>query len=247
MIMRTLRENNDHFIRKDRNIIPITGFSCWALGYIDKDYKRVGCLLHPAQNMGKDLRYRIDYGEKCRRESCREEKIFSLLKEAEQQFWLQLSDGLDSFAYSSRVNNPLFVMLNWGVDILREISKKEKGKRFTRELFFRSYPFFKTGLSPRRNAYILNQLAAKEGVSLFTREDSREKIEALSSLIKTRFIHEYRPSKDGPHTHLLTIDPLFSDFLRLSLGITRIGLDDAVAIKRKIDDEIEAFQKDRNG
>lgn len=33
-------------------MVRITGFSCWALGYMDNGHKMVGCLLHPGQNGG---------------------------------------------------------------------------------------------------------------------------------------------------------------------------------------------------
>lgn len=241
IIMRILRENREHFNRKDGDVIPITGFSCWALGYVDKGYRLVGCLLHPAQNRGDDLRYRIDFGEKCRRETCQEERIFSGLEETEKKFWLQLSGGLDSFAYSSKTYNPLFNMLGWGIQILRRIAREEEGKRFTRELFFRSYPFFKTNLLPKGNAYIINQLAIKEGAGLFSREDMKDKIETFLSRMKTRVLREFAPAGEGVHTHLLDVDPSFLDFLRLSLGIQRTRREDALAIKKAVDQEIERF------
>ena len=45
IIRRMLRENNEDFLQTKMEIIPITGFSCWALGYLDKSHKLVGCLL----------------------------------------------------------------------------------------------------------------------------------------------------------------------------------------------------------
>jgi len=106
MVKRVLRENTEAFQTAEREAIPITGFSCWALGYIDRSYKRVGCLLHPAQNGGVDLRHRINYGDKCRRELCPEAGVFSELSAETQRFWLGLADDLESFSYSSRRMNP---------------------------------------------------------------------------------------------------------------------------------------------
>ena len=127
IIRRLLRENSQDFSKKVAGVIPITGFSCWALGYIDQGHRLIGCLLHPGQNHGRDLRYRVDYGNKCRREACQEAKIFSRMHGAERDFWLPLADGLDSFAYSSREKNPLFRILGWGGDILGIVAKAEAG------------------------------------------------------------------------------------------------------------------------
>lgn len=62
MVMRMLRENTRDFAAGGGGLI--TGFSCWALGYLDEDFRQVGCLLHPARNHGQDLRYRVGYEEK---------------------------------------------------------------------------------------------------------------------------------------------------------------------------------------
>ena len=64
MVMRMLRENTKGFAAGGGGRSPITGFSCWALGYLDENFRQVGCLLHPAMNNGKDLRYRVGFGEK---------------------------------------------------------------------------------------------------------------------------------------------------------------------------------------
>jgi hypothetical protein len=86
IIERMLRENTLAFNKEDRGLSPITGFSCWALGYLDEEYRRIGCLLHPFQNDGVDLRYRVDYGSKCCRESCPESKTFSDLDPCAKEF-----------------------------------------------------------------------------------------------------------------------------------------------------------------
>ena len=64
IIERILRENTEGFRNRDEGIVQITGFSCWALGYIDGNHRLVGCLLHPAQNKGVDLRHRVGYEKK---------------------------------------------------------------------------------------------------------------------------------------------------------------------------------------
>ena len=72
IVKKILIENTLSFQLQKKSI---TGFSCWALGYIDKNFKQVGCLLHP-EYIGTDLRHLTGYGEKCKRETCLEAKIF---------------------------------------------------------------------------------------------------------------------------------------------------------------------------
>ncbi|MFH1092129.1 MAG: hypothetical protein V1742_11235, partial [Pseudomonadota bacterium] len=67
---------------------------------MDQGKTLIGCLLHPAQNKGADLRDLTGYGEKCRRELCREALTLSGLSRVLADFTLKLADGLDSFQYS---------------------------------------------------------------------------------------------------------------------------------------------------
>ncbi len=158
IIRRILRENTASFVREDRATLPIRGFSCWALGYLDQDCRLPGCLLHPSQNDGIDLRYRVDYGEKCRRESCPEAKTFAKLPPHVKAFWIHLADGLDSFSYSSRSTNLLFRMMNWGEPFLHLIPATGGEEKLTGESFLKAYPFFATLLAPRGHAYLLGRL-----------------------------------------------------------------------------------------
>ena len=245
-IKRVLRENSRNFNRKERSIVPVTGFSCWALGYADKDCKLPGCLLHPAGNKGSDLRYRIDYGDKCSREACLEEKVFRQLDNEDRRFWLNLADGLDSFEYSSRKFNPIFRLMEWGISILNLIRENEGGNVLDRDVFFRSYPFFKTELSPRGNAYLINELVNKKGISVLTIESFRKDFENFSFSVSEAIMHRYGGSSDGPHTHLIEIDRGFSDFLRLSVRIFRIDQNDALDIKAILDEEILKFSRKIN-
>lgn len=108
----------------------------------------------------------MDYGDKCRRETCPEAKGFSELEINEQKFWLHLTDGLDTFSYSSRKMNPLFKMMGWGTHLLHLIAIEENKEVFTRESFFQFYPFFATTLLPRANAYLLDRLVGKENIHI---------------------------------------------------------------------------------
>jgi hypothetical protein len=185
IIQRILRENTFSYNQEDRGLRPITGFSCWALGYLDKEYRRIGCLLHPVQNQGIDLRYRVDYGEKCRRESCPESETFSLLEERAKRFWLHLADGLDSFAYSSRKENPLFHMVGWGTPVLGLIPSVE-GSRYGRETFFEAYPFFQRPYLPRPPVYPAKRLIDGNTVYLLKNRGFREAFEGFCHLLSSK-------------------------------------------------------------
>jgi len=242
MIKRVLRENMEGFRKDDSEIVPITGFSCWALGYVDKSYRLVGCMLHPAQNGGIDLRYRIEYGDKCRREICQEEKIFSQLGIDEQRFWLQLTHGFDSFSYSSRKINPLFNMMGWGTYLLRLIAKKERNKSFTMDSFFQAYPFFTTKISLRANVYLINELVSEEKIHLLKSDSFKAEFERFTIRLSERLNHESHNIWNGPHVHLLDLDQDFLDFLRLSGRIKKINKEDAVALKEIVDEELHRFK-----
>ncbi len=238
-----LRENSESSNRGEERIAPITGFSCWALGYLDKKYKLIGCLLHPAQNGGADRRYRVDYGDKCRREICQEEKTFSELKVDEKEFWLHLADDLDSFSYSSRKINPLFPLMGWGTYLLRLIVCEEGNRSFTRESFFQSYPFFQTEILPKANSYLIRRLVARENIKKLKDSSFGSEFQSFVGRISMRLSQELPGGSDGPHVHLLDIDRDFSDFLRLSTGMKRVRMEDAVRLKEITDEELQLFQR----
>jgi len=247
IIGRMLRENTEAFNGHAEDKIPITGFSCWALGYLDKNHRLIGCLLHPAQNRGVDLRYRTDYGEKCRRESCPEAKAFSRLRVREKKFWLHLADGLDSFYYSSRGLNPLFEMMNWGGQLLSLIASNENHRAFRKESFFQSYPFFSTNTPPRPNAYLIKWLVDREGTHILKSQTFKSKFEMFSGGISEPLCqaaqqnHPLHPP--GFHTHLLDLDGDFLDLLRLSARITKTTKQDALALKGLVDKALEEFRQ----
>ena len=270
LIQRELRENTFSFRRDDREISPITGFSCWALGYLDKEYRRIGCLLHPAWNNGMDLRYRVDYGNKCSRESCPESKVFSNLDQDSRRFWLALADGLDSFSYSSRKENLLFSMLRWGPDLLRWIASVESHGRYNKTAFFEAYPFFQPRPSSGAPVYLAKCLIKEENVHLLKNSAFRETFERFSSSLCSELRRKLdtlppppssaaaplrrtgakgREVSDSPcgdglhHVHRLPLDRDFLDYLRLFAGIKRMGLEEALLLKRLADEELARFRK----
>ncbi len=255
IIRRMLRENTATFLKEDRNRVSIRGFSCWALGYLDRDYRLPGCLLHPSLNDGVDLRYRVNYGGKCQRETCPEAKTFSLLPPPIKAFWSHLADGLDSFSYSSRSINLLFRMMNWGSPLLQWISVAEGQKRFTGESFLRAYPFFTTSLPPRGHAYLLRRLIVDDrSLHRLKSIPFKHAFERFSSDLVVQVMIQ-RPQtilgaqalrneedRAPSYVHHLQLDRDFGDFLRLTLRVTQATLEDALAIKHEVDTRIQMFR-----
>jgi hypothetical protein len=242
-VARMLRENSASFGTKGGGVSPIRGYSCWALGYLDEGYRLIGCLLHPARNGGLDLRHRVDFGDKCRRETCPEARIFDALTPDAKRFWLCLAKGLDAFTYSSRKHNPLFNLMGWGQEILERVARA--GPCLSREDFFKRYPFFLTTLNPFGHAYFLSRilLTCKNGA--FTpSEIFRGRFERFSGDL-VRMLGEI-PAWSGQtvYTHLLPLDRAFLDFLRLICGIKRVSLSAAVCMKAMVDQKLEGFTQD---
>ncbi|MCD6298935.1 MAG: hypothetical protein J7M30_17465, partial [Deltaproteobacteria bacterium] len=189
----------------------------------------------------KELRFSVDYGDKCRRENCPESKTFLELDVNVRRFWLHLADGLDSFAYSSKRINPIFKMMGWGPGLLGLITLNEDGRLFIGESFFRAYPFFSTRLNPRANAYLLNQLVGENRVDMLKTESFRERFERFSRRLSGGLKQISSPMSGTQYTHRLELDSRFLDFLRLSVGISQIEKEHALRLKGKVDRAIEKF------
>ena len=240
-VKRVLRENTAAFVEQDRAVRPIRGFSCWALGYLDRRYRLVGCLLHPARNRGLDLRFRVDYGDKCRRETCPEARIFSIMGLHEKKFWLGLAAGFDSFAYSSRKANPLFELMGWGSSLLNQISSVEGHRPFERESFFEIYPFFSTKVVSKANAYLVNRLVGRSNIDLLRSTLFRDEFERFSERVSADLMQQGPENSDAPFVHLLPIDQDFRNLLRLSARIPRLSVKGALHLKEMVDAELDNF------
>jgi hypothetical protein len=243
IVRRILRENTSAYDGEERGIRPITGFSCWALGYLDRGAALVGCLLHPLRNRGEDLRYRVDYGDKCRRETCPEAKAFSALRPPERHFWLGLAEGMDGFAYSSRRENPLFHLLGWGPWVLGLIASGRAERTPGRETFLQEYPFFATPLSPKACAYLLKGVLNRARLEVLEDPLFRIGFERLHGDVCGALASEAPGEAGETPVHLLGLDPDFARFLRLSLGVKRMGLQDALRLKERVDTLLDTFRK----
>jgi hypothetical protein len=241
IIERILRENTRAFNIRGKKVAPITGFSCWALGYLDTNHRLVGCLLHPAMNNNEELRYLVDYGEKCARETCQEAEIFRSLSAENRRFLISLTKDLDSFSYSSREHNPLFNILGWGKGILTELFNNSDGKVFDQDSFFDKFPFLTTCFNPKAHSYIVSRMVGIQGSGILTKRTVREKFERFvpSLLKKLRSVRSFNPQ--DPYVHKLDLDRGFLDFLRLSVGVSRISEKKAGSLKTVTDGAIKEF------
>ncbi len=235
-----LRENTREFDRQNRDPRPITGFSCWALGYLDDHCRLVGCLLHPARHQGEDFRFLTGYGEKCRREDCPESSIFLELPVEARRFWLHLADGLGSFEYSSRRFNPLFHLLGWGSALLGAIVVKENKEHLSPEHLSKTYPVLQSGVAPRANAYLLKGITRQRGIEALRGTLFERRFKDFSAHLM-QHLSELPWQGDAPFTHLLSLDPLFLDLLRLGAGIKRIHDDLAISLKKEVDEQLSSF------
>jgi hypothetical protein len=217
------------------------GFSCWALGYVDPDRRLVGCMLHPAQNHGVDLRYRVDYGDKCRREMCPEARIFLDLDAPARKFFLQLAQGMDSFAYSSRRTNPLFHLLGWGMELLRRIAAEEDGQRFTRQRFFQTYPFLRTCRAPKAVAYLVAGVVRHRDLAPLREEAFPIRFMEFSSGLARTLKNSSMGNSAATPTHRLSLDAQFLDFVRLFLDMNYMSAEGATCLKEMTDEALERF------
>jgi hypothetical protein len=182
-LTRLLVDNTRRFKREGPRPEPITGYFCWGLGFLDPAGKQIGCLLHPAQNQGRDLRHLTGYGDKCRRESCPPAQAFAQLTDDQQQCLLGLAQGLDSFQYSGP--NLLRGVLSWGKKIAAGLADLEENSVLGGERLWDAYPLLvRPDLDGR--AWLLEQLLDHHGPAVLARPDLAACLEFLVMHIRVR-------------------------------------------------------------
>lgn len=238
-LRREFQENRFRYLKKGPRYRPIVGFSCWALGYLDGRGRTIGCLLHPYQNRGQDLRHLIDYGNKCRREHCRPAREFGLLPPDGQRFWLPLVREMNAFYFSSPRANPLFHLMRWGAAVLEHMRAISEAKGWSvTDLLWREPFLTDAAWTPGAHRYLFRLLlesGSRLGDAQGTLpERARRLMEAFLGSLGARS-QSCEPGHEGqPWVYTLEIDPDFQDLLRLGLGWKRCALETAEGMHQEL-------------
>ncbi|MHC1744777.1 MAG: hypothetical protein AB9873_17355 [Syntrophobacteraceae bacterium] len=238
-LRREFRDNRSRYLKEGPRYRPIVGFSCWALGYLDGRSQTIGCLLHPYQNRGEDLRHLIHYGNKCRREQCGPAREFGLLPPEGQRFWLPLVKGMSAFCFSSPKANPLFHLMLWGKAVLETMrALSESNGWCVTELLWRESFLMDDTWAPKAHRYLFRLLLETNRTPGYGSLDlpgrCRRLLESFLRIPRARsWCRE--PEDDGlPFVHALGLDPEFQDLLRLGLGWKRCSPEAAERIHRAL-------------
>jgi hypothetical protein len=164
----------------------------------------------------------------------------SWLSTRARHFWLHQAHGLDSFQYSSRQFNPLFHLLGWGPALLGLMASKTQEQHLTRDDLSRVYPVLATDLNPRANAYLLERIVLNSRFSRIGTEIFSWKFEQFSGSIMS-WLRKIPWETNAPYTHLLPLDPLFVNLLRLGAGIRKIREDAAKSLQTEVDKALHHF------
>jgi len=162
---RMFAENRADFLAGRLQAKAQTGFFCPGLGFLDKAGRRVGCLLHPAANQGRDLRGPTGYRDKCERESCPESRAYAALPPAERAALMELCQGLDSFQFSSSAQNPVRRLLAFGP----RATAAAAGLGLAARDELASWPWLHELDSA--HGWLLGRLVKREGAELLRRSD----------------------------------------------------------------------------
>jgi hypothetical protein len=128
-LRRLFQENRAAFLAGRLPAKPMVGFWCDGLGFLEPGGRLIGCLFHPARNRGRDLRDLTGYGEKCRREWCLQARAFAFIPPEDQARLAALCRGMDSFSFSSRKQNPLLRLLDFGPEVAKAAAGLSKDRR----------------------------------------------------------------------------------------------------------------------
>ncbi len=242
-LKREIRENTLRFKKYGPGYKPIVGYYCWALGYIDESCRKIGCLLHPLMNSGKDLRYMVNYGNKCAREKCYQATVFDALSHECKLFWLEITNGLNSFYFSSKKANPIFHILNWGNFLLEHLFEYASLKGYIcTELLWRLPFLINRKVAPRKWRLPVKMLCnLADNTPL---EDI--KWSAYFTYFEKSFTELQKELRvflkgDGTYVHLLGLDEDLSEFIRFFAKLTKINGDGASTLYKKITEIVLKF------
>ena len=232
---RALRENTEAKAADENRFGWISGDRCWGLGYLDPERRLVGCMLHPAQNNGRDLRDQTGYGEKCRRELCREAVRYERLSSDAKGMILDLTGGLDAFEYSSHRANPAFRLLLWSDAVVEKLAQAEPDG-FNRDAYFQKYQFLAVRLDPLVHGYGVEMLLRRMELAEIGDPAFLDRYEAGMGDLISRFTKRINPPYDNrPFVHQLDIQAGLVSFLRHGPGWQRTLQSEANAAQRELD------------
>ena len=194
--------------------------TCWGLGFLDPERTRVGCLLHPAINNGKDLRDLTGWGNKCRREACREAVVHAGLSPDLRAWLARLAAGLNAFAYSSRRTNPLFHLLMWGPDLIRALAG-EAGPDISRGVLKERWAVLWDPLKPDRDAHPVGLLLGRMPLEGFLAPGFVQAYCQVLEALAARHRLPEPPLERRPYVHQLGLPAPAARFLRTALGWRR--------------------------
>jgi len=250
-----LRQNRESFLKNKINraapqftVLPINGWDCWGLGFLDDEEKKVGCLLHPFQNDGLDYRHLVGYERKCGREICLEAKTFEALSKKAKTFYLDVTAGMDSFEYSSRTWNPIFPLLLWGREVCETIAETEGFCIINRNKFKKNHDSFINHLSYKTDGYLIERIIVIEGISQFNRSDFLNYYRVWKEKLVQKYRINYPLSAAVSEeksfcrpVHLFETPLSFSRFLKFSLNTWTATEEKVATLKKEIDLEIDRF------
>ncbi|MBU1740507.1 MAG: hypothetical protein KKC37_03110 [Proteobacteria bacterium] len=238
-LRRLLVDNTERFQTSGPRQEIITGYFCWALGFLDRAGKRIGCLLHPAQNQGRGLRHLTGYGDKCRRESCPQTKVFTGLTAEQRTCLMGLADGLDSFEYSSPKKNLMWAGLSWGSVVMAALTELEQGRPIAPARLREFCPVL-TRPDPDGRSYVLGRLIRGRGPRVLIDPDLPARLEALVDRIKARAARVIdSPLPGGTPAHALPFPPALARFINRGLGRARVTGDQGHQFQEMIHREVD--------
>lgn len=242
-----LRHNSRHIDLMSSAPKPIDGRTCWALGFLDDEERRVGCLLHPKQNHGEDLRHLVDFGGKCAREMCHEARVFEGLEQEARRWCLGCAPSEDSFVYSSRRSNPLFRLLAWEEAVIRALVGRESGIPLRRERLLEEYSPLFTTLQPKVDGYWIGRLV-QNGIWTFLQAHGLAAYlcfrDSLSQELRRACGQRGPEDHDGlPMVHVHQVPLSLSRWFKFGVGIWRATREEMIAMLELAEGRFETLAR----
>ncbi|MCK4378533.1 MAG: hypothetical protein KAW01_04275, partial [Deltaproteobacteria bacterium] len=182
------------------------------------------------------------YRSKCAGTLCQEAVLFSRLNPVRQRFYLDLTDGMDSFHYSSRRANPLMKILPWGILILDAIFLLEQGKSLTRMEFIRRYGFFWHELDCRLDSWLVGEIIKRHDLEKIM-ANPREYLAFRQQLLRRLQPEKAQPAVESPAVpvHRLSIPLELSRLLKFGLNLWEATAAEVNRLQEVMLQEIDQF------